>query len=124
MPKINLIESLIGERNEINRLFDLGDSKTESGQVQFTSSTSSITYDTTGTDWDNQGERGMMLLLQDALKDYIWSADDANQIGDLSTLNTSVKTDLVNGINSHLADFASYQEYICFTEIRGIRRLI
>jgi len=71
--------------------------RSSSTNISFTSTTSGITYDTTGTVYDNQGQEGMLLLLQNALKDYLISADDYNGI---STQITEVNNRVTTSENS------------------------
>jgi hypothetical protein len=72
--------NLVSEKNEMLRLADLFPRST-SGNIIFNAPISGQTYNTAtfgGGAFQNQGQQGMLLLLQDVLKDYNWTAADAN----------------------------------------------
>ncbi len=59
-----------------------------------------------------------------ALKENVEELDE--NLGDLAgeeRTNETVK-DNADAIAAHLADYAAYQEYLCYMKIRGIRRLV
>lgn len=56
--------------------------RSSSGNVNFISLTSSINYTTVGTAYDGLGQEGLLLVLQDALKNYIPTAEDFNNKSD------------------------------------------
>ena len=60
--------------------------RSTTGQQSYLSTTSNITYATIGTNYDNQGQQGLYLLLKDAMHDYmlmaseVWTIDTANTL--------------------------------------------
>ena len=99
MAKQNLPSIYIAEKNEYNRLFDLGLTRTNTGNLTFTSISSSITYDTSvfaGGAYSNQGQEGMFLILKIVLTDYLIFAEDINDYagstGGTSTAYTATLT--------------------------------
>lgn len=87
MTKLNLPNESLTNNNytsEANYLKTLYDTKprSNSGNISFTSTTSGIIYTTTGSLYDSQGQEGLLLILQDALKDYGFNAGDYNTIND------------------------------------------
>jgi len=67
--------------------------RSSSGQVSFISLTSGVTYTTLGSDFDNQGQEGLLQVLQLALDNYLVTADDYNS--------------LVDDISSHVANISN-----------------
>ena len=78
--------NLTGESNYLKSLADTYPRST-TGQLSYTSTTSGITYATTGSAYNNQGQQGLMLLIQDALTDYMLFAEDINDITDNISAN-------------------------------------
>jgi hypothetical protein len=76
--KYDLPSQYIDEKNKYNELFDLGFNRTSTGQIEFTSNTSGTVYNIAGTDYDDLGQTGMMLLLKDVLDSYLITAEDFN----------------------------------------------
>ena len=71
--------------------------RSSSGQASFISSTSGFTYTTLGSDFDNQGQEGLLQVLQLALDSYLVTADDYNGITDSIT---QVTDDLITHSNN------------------------
>jgi len=70
------------EMTEYERLYKLKP-RSQTGEVIFTSSTSSATYNTAtayGGLYGNQGQQGMLLILKTVLNDYLLTASDFNDI--------------------------------------------
>jgi len=74
--------------------------RSSSGQASFISSTSGFTYTTLGSAYDNQGQEGLLQVLQLALDNYLVTADDYNGIID-------DYTSLVNNVSTHITTGAS-----------------
>lgn len=81
------------EAIEYQRLQNLERPWTTSGTLNFTSTSSSQTYNST------TGEQGLATLLEVPLSTRIGTASDLNEIGDISTLTTTADTDLVVAVN-------------------------
>jgi len=95
--KLDLLTTLISEYKQFNYLFTLYPRST-TGDPSFTSASSAIVYDTLTYKagiYANQGQEGLLLILQDALKDYMLTAEDIN------TLSNNVET-LLN-VHTNLA---------------------
>ena len=78
--KYDINNTYINELQEYQIYVLLGSAKTTTGQVSFTSTSSSVTYDTTGSSYDNQGQTGMMYLLKDTLEDFLITAANYNSL--------------------------------------------
>lgn len=77
----NLPNIYVKEAVEYERLYLLGNTRTNVGNITFVSTSSSTTYDTAtslAAQYANQGEEGMILILQVTLVDYILTASDYN----------------------------------------------
>lgn len=81
--------TLKSERDEYLRLFELGATRTTTGNVSFSSTSSGKVYNTLGTAYANQGQNGMMNLLfygdvstpdNPKLVDYAVIAEDISKI--------------------------------------------
>jgi len=82
MAKLNLPNSLLSEYQQFNTLLDL-ETRTSSGDIVFVSVSSGVTYSTltySGGLYNNQGQNGMLLILKDALTNYIIFAEDLNTL--------------------------------------------
>jgi WD40 repeat protein len=94
----NSSSNLTGESSELDRLFKKYPRST-TGNIVFVSSTSGTTYDMatylSGL-YNNQGEQGMLLLLQSVLANYMINASDFNNKVEQSVFN------------SHTADYTSH----------------
>ncbi len=66
--------------SEYNYMITLINTKprSSSGDVSFTSTTSSVVYQTAGTAYANQGQEGLLLVLQNALNSYLINSSDFN----------------------------------------------
>lgn len=102
---LDLPETLRDERNEYQRLFNLGTSKSTTGQIVFNSISSGKAYSTVGTIYSNQGEVGMQALLflgdvstplNPKLVDYSFYSNDItdikNEIGTNIVRTTATQT--------------------------------
>jgi len=74
--------------------------RSSSGQVSFISSTSGITYTTLGSVYDNQGQEGLLQVLQLALDNYLILADDYNGLVD--DISTHIGTDASTTVKGHI----------------------
>jgi hypothetical protein len=109
MTKINLpnssttTDNLTSEKTEYLRLYDL--IRSSSGDLVFTSTSSGVVYSTltylSGA-YANQGEEGMLLILQDALEDYLLFAADIN------TINTNITTLTGSGAVAEKTDLTTF----------------
>jgi len=106
------------ERDEYLRLFELGATRTTTGNVSFTSVSSTKVYNTLGTAYANLGQNGMMNLLfygdtstpdNPKLVDYSIIANDINRIKGstdviiASGTSTSI-TLAITGVTEYLAN--------------------
>jgi hypothetical protein len=86
----NSSSNLTGESSELDRLFKKYPRST-TGNIVFVSSTSGTTYDMatylSGL-YNNQGEQGMLLLLQSVLANYMINASDFNNKVEQSVFNS------------------------------------
>jgi hypothetical protein len=105
MAKLDLPDLLVDEYIIYDNLYKLGAERSTTGNLSFMSSSSGLTYTST------TGQLGILQSLQTALNVYIISATDFNtvdnKIGDLTLLDTTIRTDLVSAINEHLVNDAS-----------------
>jgi|GEM_PF-6281891 len=88
------INNLVSEYIQFDYLFKLSP-RSSSGNISFTSATSGIIYDTTNYlsgIYTNLGQEGMLMVLQDALKSYLITADDYNGINDSINNHTSLSS--------------------------------
>lgn len=102
--------SLVDEREKYQLLYDNNPARSVVGNVSWTSTTSGFIYDTTGTDYDNQGETGLMNLIfngdsdgaytNPSLLDYVIVALEINEL----QLEVDANTDNVN-INTNIIEF-------------------
>jgi len=74
--------------------------RSSSGQVSFISSTSGVTYTTLGSAYDNQGQEGLLQVLQLALDNYLIVADDYNSI--IDDISTHIGTDASDTVKGHV----------------------
>lgn len=91
--------NLTGEQTEYERLYKLKP-RTQSGNVTFTSTTSSTTYNTatySGGAYANTGEQGMLNILADVLDSYRIKASDFNGKAEASDL-TALQGNIVGSI--------------------------
>ena len=89
--------NLVSEKNYYLYLYDLKP-RSAIGNVSFTSTTSGETY-STETYLEgyflNQGQEGLLLILQDVLKDYLFTAEDLNDFTtNFNNLSDSVATSI------------------------------
>jgi len=83
--KNNLPDAYVQEEIEYNYLYLLGATRTTTGNISWTSTSSGITYNTTGGAYDNKGQYGLMMLIQAAIMSYLIIASDFN-----AKLNSSI----------------------------------
>ena len=98
MAKINLPDSYVQEQIQYNNLYLLGSTRTAIGQTSWTSTSSGITYNTTGSSFDNQGQYGLMMLIQAAIINYLIVATDFNNKAENSTVLNDVRVISMGGI--------------------------
>ena len=89
--KYDLSNTLVSEYSQYNTLFLKGSTRTNTGVLSFTSTSSSTTYDST------TGEEGIFSQLYDVLLPYIISASDFNTINNHPTTN-----DASTGAKGHI----------------------
>jgi len=78
----NLPNIYVKEAIEYERLYLLGNTRTNTGNITFVSTSSSTTYNTAtslSAESANQGEEGMLLILQSVLTAYVSIADTINK---------------------------------------------
>lgn len=92
--KFDLPNSLVSELVKFNELFLKGLTRTTTGNLSFTSTSSTETYNST------TGEEGLLTLLKTALIDYMVTATDFN--------NKLEASDVANKVNN-LGDVPSFQ---------------
>jgi len=130
MTKYNLPDTVSGGIPNVNNLTAEATyyqtlvnslTRTETGVATYTSSSSGVSHSTNDYSGDadvyNKGGTGLKnLLAKYVLPNYILTATDWNQIGDLSTLTTTEKTNLVGAINevdtdltTHLAEYTTFK---------------
>lgn len=83
MAKAALPAIYVKEASEKERLYLLGNDRTPTGNPTFTSTSSGVTYDVAtygGGTYVNQGENGMLLILQSVLTNYEISPTEYNAI--------------------------------------------
>ncbi len=99
--------SLVSERDKYLQLYDQA-GKSTIGNLQFTSTSSSTVYDTTSTEWDNQGEEGLLGLLTYGDRDNISYSDPTMIIYNLDkTAYDAIKTEVeTNATNLDIARIA------------------
>jgi hypothetical protein len=69
--------NLTAEANYLNQLYNTKP-RSSTGDVSYLSTTSGINYTTSGTLWQGQGQEGLLLVLQNALSQYLITAIDFN----------------------------------------------
>ena len=74
--------------------------RSSSGQVSFISSTSGVTYTTLGSVYDNQGQEGLLQVLQLALNNYLIVAADYNGI--IDDISTHIGTEASTTVKGHI----------------------
>jgi len=131
MAKLNLPNESLTDNNltaEANYLVTLYSTKprTNSGVASFVSQTSGITYSTeTSMDglYSSQGQEGLLAILQEALKDYQFTAEDYNIInGNITALTVQVEnnqttaTTNITQLKEQLAR-NSYDDYQLWLEL-------
>lgn len=116
--------SLADERDKYQLLYDNNPVRSTTGNVNWTSTTSGATYNTTGTDYDNQGETGLMNLIfygdsaggytNPKLVEYVFVASEINGLQtDVSTnasnisSNTGSISSNTGDINTNISDIAT-----------------
>lgn len=67
--------------------------RTTTGNVLFTSTSSSVVYNTASSPYPNQGEQGLGLMLYDVLKDYIFANTDYDAMKTTIIANTKGTSD-------------------------------
>ena len=86
--------------------------RSDSGDLIYISTSSTTTYDTTSYSsgaYANQGEEGMLLILQDALEDSLLFAADINTINtNITTINTNITTLTGSGAVAEKTDLATF----------------
>ena len=95
--KYDLPNSMVQEVLKLQEL--LLKVRSSSGQLSFTSSSSGVTYLTTGSAYDNMGETGLLSLIKIALGSYQIVATDWN------TLYSDMQTTLAN-MKQHASDIS------------------
>ena len=89
--------NLVSEKNYYLFLYDLKP-RSAIGNVSFTSTTSGETYSTEtylSGYYSNQGQEGLLLILKDVLKDYLFAAEDLNDFTtNFNNLSDSVATSI------------------------------
>ena len=118
--------TLKDERDEYLRLFELGGTRTTTGDVSFTSTTSLKSYNTLGTSYAGQGQNGMMNLLfygdattpdNPKLVDYAVTSEDVAKIKAAS--DVIVATGTGTQILLTLTSVDSYEANSKYTFIAG-----
>jgi len=109
MTKLNLpnsnsggVNNLVSEYLQFDYLFKLNPRST-SGNIVFTSATSGITYDSSnynGGIYSSLGQEGMLMVLQDALKSYLITADDYNGIN--TSITNHIATASTETVSGHV----------------------
>lgn len=89
MAKYDLPNQYTQEYNEFDRLYRLGNQRSQSGNISFTSTSSNIIYNST------TGQEGILQSLQTALLPYLIKAGDFNAKVEQSDYNLHIKDNLL-----------------------------
>jgi hypothetical protein len=98
MAKSNLPDAYVQEEIEYNYLYLLGATRTTTGNVSWTSTSSTITYNTAGGAYDNQGQYGLMMLIQTAILSYLIVAADFNSKAESSIVLNDMRVISMGGL--------------------------